>query len=55
MIWILSHTTGYQIFFVFSEGMATSYDPPEWAGKAAGGLHLDVLKVFAILNGSGTF
>jgi len=24
--------------------MATSYDPPTWAGKAAGGLHLDVLK-----------
>ena len=25
--------------------MATSYDPPSWAGKPLGGLHLDVLKV----------
>ena len=25
--------------------MTTSYDPPSWAGKPLGGLHLDVLKV----------
>jgi hypothetical protein len=25
--------------------MATSYDPPAWAGKPSVGLHLDVLKV----------
>jgi hypothetical protein len=25
--------------------MATSYDPPSWAGKPSVGLHLDVLKV----------